>query len=318
VSTKEKIKWQLSTQIELIEKYNPSLKIDTIKKKSVGYNDVLMVNDNLFFKFPIENGIINRYKREQYITNTIRKNITFKIPDIKIIEDGDKYFISYDGIVGIDYWGFKKLKYNFWDLKDTTSDKKVIPIIADDLTKGKKIAFNLIYDASLSVGSSDFIDKQNYLQGSNAIYRYLRHFNNDKIQIREYDILADYPQKQQNSFLSSESLKCTHIQRMEKLDILFHTDDGNNKINDIYQKLKFFFASNHNLQPQKILEIQGDWLSKNFSEEYAKKYTGSITESCEIFKLQDEISREGNGIIRLSPHEKKRIRTKQVWFFILS
>jgi hypothetical protein len=59
---------------------------------------------------------------------------------------------------------------------------------------GKRVAFNLIYDASLAVGQEedDLTDRDDYLKGMEAIDIYLRkNLNNENIQIRGFDTFAN-------------------------------------------------------------------------------------------------------------------------------
>jgi aminoglycoside 2''-phosphotransferase len=132
-----KINWTLSEQLKLIEKYYPNLSIDRLETRSAGCNHVLLVNDDLVFKFPKKKYLLDRFRKEKYVVDGVAKKINWlEIPQINIIlDDEERYFVVCNRIEGIDYWGLKKIRSSFWNLKDTKRDKKIIPIIAADLSK---------------------------------------------------------------------------------------------------------------------------------------------------------------------------------------
>jgi hypothetical protein len=193
-------------------------------------------------------------------------------------------------------------------------------------TTGKKVIFNLVYDASLSLGSSDFIDKGDYLDGIFAIHRYIKRLNNDHIQIREYDILAnieqtrkyDIPREthilikpQSREFLDRTDLDEIFYEQLARLDFLFRNPEELESIYNFFRNLHKYHGND--LTPESEVTMNDTWLG-NVKKKYQtrnsekliekRKLATKITEADEIFKKLDEESRKNTSISRLSPHGK--------------
>jgi hypothetical protein len=192
----KKIKWNLSEQIKLIES-NFSITINSISKKSVGYNDALLVNNDLMFKFPTERGLMKRYEREKYINDNIRNQISFNVPNIQIIGNADKFFTYYKIIKGVDYWGFKGLKFNFWDLKDTAKDLRAIPNIANDISKFF-VEFHMIDLIEIKKEKTIFSDRVCVNENLDIINMLLKQISDNKIK-ESFDYINEFETKQKSS-----------------------------------------------------------------------------------------------------------------------
>ena len=80
--------------IEIIKKYFPKLDIQTTRLITEGWeSDIFVVNEDLVFRFPKENGRFDCvYEKEKIITDFIRKDITTEISNIEIYKKKDTIF----------------------------------------------------------------------------------------------------------------------------------------------------------------------------------------------------------------------------------
>ncbi|GMO56355.1 MAG: hypothetical protein Ta2D_01160 [Rickettsiales bacterium] len=177
---------------------------------------------------------------------------------------------------------------------------------------GKKVAFNLTYDAS--IGKPPLLNTDDYIKGMISIHEYLKKFNNSNIQIREFDSLANVTSVEYDNigfnkcptiFYEEEGLEKAFKQQIERLNYLFQHDDHN----FFYTALKHFYQKEEsNLKPEADIERQAKWVqtieNPNINKTNARQVAEEITEEDEIFKLLDADQRKDTGIIRLSPHQK--------------
>ena len=79
---------------EIIKKYFPKLDIQTTRLITEGWeSDIFVVNEDLVFRFPKENGRFDCvYEKEKIITDFIRKDITTEISNIEIYKKKDTIF----------------------------------------------------------------------------------------------------------------------------------------------------------------------------------------------------------------------------------
>ena len=95
---------KMSEYIEFIKEKNPSLFVEKYSFNNEGQNnDIVIINDDIIFKFPKHLEEIGKMKRETDILNMLKKYITLDIPNPKYSE-----FNSFE--VGHVYSGYKMIK----------------------------------------------------------------------------------------------------------------------------------------------------------------------------------------------------------------
>ena len=104
----------------IVSKFYPQLQIDTCELNQDGqYNDVLMVNDELVFRFAKVKPAIKTLRNEIAVLNCIRNSITLPLPDpIYSHAETDligEVFMGYRLIPGIPLW-----RPNFRKITDST------------------------------------------------------------------------------------------------------------------------------------------------------------------------------------------------------
>jgi hypothetical protein len=119
----------LSQQISLIESYIPDIKIDNITSQVSGWRYIITINNNLVFKFPKTDEALEKFKKEKYVADNIKNKISINVPKYKIEKDFSFFTLP----EGINYFQYKNINGDFWNLRDTKKDLKIIPKIAKDL-----------------------------------------------------------------------------------------------------------------------------------------------------------------------------------------
>ena len=144
--------------IEIIKKYFPKLDIQTTKLITEGWeSDIFVVNEDLVFRFPKENGRFDCvYEKEKIITDFIRKDITTEISNIEIYKKKDTIFSVLKLIKGENLYNTKLNKVddfvNFLkELHSIKNVKKLKKVDAENLPfyKYRITLNNFVFDYSI-------------------------------------------------------------------------------------------------------------------------------------------------------------------------
>ncbi len=169
---------------------------------------------------------------------------------------------------------------------------------------GKKVSFILLYDSALSLGICEFniLNPADYLTGVQAIHEYNRKQNTDRVQIREWDTVADSMLgfQQRPEFVESGELESAYEARLKKLKQVFG-EDGRASLRAFVNKQIQIMQVEANLSATDHKQAY-EWIKRTFgidSLEEARRIALSI----ELFKRMDAKENVGQ-IIRLSPHVK--------------
>lgn len=85
----------MNKYIEIIKEKNPGLIIEKYSFNNEGQNnDIVIINDNIIFKFPKYFEGIEKLKRETQILNVLKKHITLEIPNSQY-NNFDSYKVGY-------------------------------------------------------------------------------------------------------------------------------------------------------------------------------------------------------------------------------
>lgn len=186
----------------------------------------------------------------------------------------------------------------------------------------KKITFTFLYDMSIvsNIVYGDnkiyFLNKDDYLMGVNAIYKYIENFNDNlKIQIREWDVVGDgfLDKMQTDIFFKKNDLENEFILRKKSLELFFTNPlQFEFKLNDF--KAKFFPINTDPKQTCKWLKKIYPNKLRNLAKEEIEKLSMELDKNIELFKLLDINFSIRKQIIRLSPHEKEESEINKFGF----
>ena len=143
---------------EIIKKYFPKLDIQTTRLITEGWeSDIFVVNEDLVFRFPKENGRFDCvYEKEKIITDFIRKDITTEISNIEIYKKKDTIFSVLKLIKGENLYSTKLNKVddfvNFLkELHSIKNVKKLKKVDAENLPfyKYRITLNNFVFDYTI-------------------------------------------------------------------------------------------------------------------------------------------------------------------------
>jgi aminoglycoside phosphotransferase (APT) family kinase protein len=156
-------------QIELIGKFMPNFQVRTHRVLNSGINSVaILVNESHIFRFPIRQGVMEGYRREKRILDTVRPYIrSTSIPNMRICEKDSAAFTWHEVVEGTDYLSFGKLN-------DSTFKRNLAQGLA-------KFCQEL---HSIDIGLLDFVELRQF--STSECYR----FNGESRQVLR-DLLGD-------------------------------------------------------------------------------------------------------------------------------
>ncbi|MDD2840271.1 MAG: hypothetical protein PHY80_04075 [Rickettsiales bacterium] len=169
-------------------------------------------------------------------------------------------------------------------------------------TIGKKVSFILLYDSALSLGicENDIIKIEDYLNGCQAIHRYIIERNTGLIQIREWDSVGDslleYHQKP--GFIESGELESAYVTRLKELQRVFREERRASLVDFVTGQIKAMRIETHAAEVEQTYK----WLKGTFGMDSIEE-ARRIALSIELFKGIDAVE-NNRRIIRLSPHVK--------------
>ena len=119
--------------IQKINKYYPNLAIDTAKFNRDGqYNDVLIVNESLIFRFAKVQPAVKNLRQEIRVLQNLQAHISLQIPNPRYVnidpEDDGDCFVGYQMIPGTPLW-----RENFRKITNLDARKKMAAQLASFL-----------------------------------------------------------------------------------------------------------------------------------------------------------------------------------------
>lgn len=193
-------------KLKLIEKTNPELRVQKVDFIESGFHSLaIIINDDYVFRFPLEKEFFGEYKNENKLLKIINKNISTKIPSLKLYDINGEIFTKHKLIKGEQYTEIGK---------SLTENEKIK--LAKELSKFvmelHKIKTNEIEISQFSI--SEYINSDNI----NILHNYLKdrikefdevleNFENESQKLKNEDIVVCHNDLNENNILINAKTK---------------------------------------------------------------------------------------------------------------
>jgi hypothetical protein len=174
---------------------------------------------------------------------------------------------------------------------------------------GKRVTFTLLFDSSDRLDDINFgtpENKQNYIEGINAIFKYLKghgYTSSENTQIRTWDVVGNgfYGPNitATDTFLTQAKIERNFSQALERLEYLFNHPES-------FKRIKQYELELHTIEKnprQKTLERDAEWYGKFFPE-IVKARATEIIKNGAVTAVEREKLAKKKAALELAKNEK--------------